>query len=121
MQEGKSTKMSERTEPAAPFKFTTVDLFGPYQVQDDAKKQVRLKVWGVVFCCMASRAIHTELVNSLATKVFSWLTKGLQRSGVIPGKSGRTQALISNEPVSEELCRFLDSLDKAGLAKFAPN
>ncbi len=36
----------ERTEPAAPFEFTSVDLFGPYQVKDDVKKRVTLKVWG---------------------------------------------------------------------------
>lgn len=28
----------ERTRPAAPFEFTAVDLFGPYQVRDDIKK-----------------------------------------------------------------------------------
>ncbi|KAL3973670.1 mitochondrial-processing peptidase subunit beta [Sarotherodon galilaeus] len=60
----------ERTQPALPFEFTTVDLFGPYQVKDDVKKRVMIKVWGVVFCCMASRAIHTELVNSLSTEGF---------------------------------------------------
>ena len=60
----------ERTEPAAPFEYTTVDLFGPYQVKDDVKKRVSLKVWGVVFCCMASRAIHTDLVNAQSTESF---------------------------------------------------
>ena len=53
----------ERTEPAAPFEYTSVDLFGPYQVKDDVRKRVTLEVWGVVFCCMASRAIHTELAD----------------------------------------------------------
>jgi len=47
---------TERTEPACPFEFTTVYLFGPYHVKDDIKKRTTLKVWGVVFCCMASRA-----------------------------------------------------------------
>lgn len=55
-QQVKGNLLPERTEPAAPFEFTYVDLFGPFQVT--------LKVWGVVFCCMASRAIHTELVNT---------------------------------------------------------
>lgn len=32
----------ERTEPSAPFEYTTVDLFGPYQVKDDVKKRVSL-------------------------------------------------------------------------------
>lgn len=49
----------ERTGPAAPFQFTTVDLFGPYHVKDDIKKRVTVKVWGIVFICMASRDIHT--------------------------------------------------------------
>lgn len=35
----------ERTRPAAPFEFTAVDLFGPYQVKDDVRKTVTMKVW----------------------------------------------------------------------------
>ena len=38
----------ERTGPAAPFEFTTMDLFGPYEVKDEVKKRTRLKVWGIV-------------------------------------------------------------------------
>lgn len=41
----------EWSEPAAPFEFTTLDLFGPYVVKDEVKKRVGLKVWGIVFCC----------------------------------------------------------------------
>lgn len=43
----------ERSRPAAPFQFTSVDLFGPYQVKDDVKRGVSMKVWGVLFCCQA--------------------------------------------------------------------
>ena len=60
----------ERTRPTAPFEFTAVDLFGPYQVKDDVRKRVTIKVWEVVFCCMASRAIHTELANTMSTESF---------------------------------------------------
>lgn len=60
----------ERSRPAAPFKYTLVDLFGPYQVKDDIKRRVSMKVWGVIFCCMASRAIHIDLVNSMSTESF---------------------------------------------------
>ncbi|KAI7792395.1 gag-pol fusion polyprotein [Triplophysa rosa] len=60
----------ERTRPAAQFEFTAVDLFGPYHVKDDVKKRVTMKVWGVVFCCMVSRAIHTDLVNTMSTESF---------------------------------------------------
>lgn len=44
----------EQITPARPFVFTTVDLFGPYEVKDEVRKKVRLKVWGIIFCCMAS-------------------------------------------------------------------
>lgn len=60
----------ERTRPAAPFEFTTVYMFGPYQVKDDVKSRVTVKVWGLAFSCMASRAIRTELANTLSTESF---------------------------------------------------
>lgn len=60
----------ERLRPAAPFEFTAMDLFGPYQVRDEVKKRVRLKVWGIVFSCMASRAIHADIVSDLSTEGF---------------------------------------------------
>lgn len=61
---------AERAEPAAPFEFTTLDLFGPYEVKDEVRKRVRLKVWGIVFCCMASRAIHTDIVSDQSAEGF---------------------------------------------------
>ena len=60
----------ELTGPAAPFEYTTVDLFGPYEVGDKVRKRVNLKVWGIVFCCMASRAIHTDVVSDQSSEVF---------------------------------------------------
>lgn len=41
---------------------------GPYQLNDDVRKRVTLKVWGSVFCYMASRAIHVELATTLSTE-----------------------------------------------------
>lgn len=61
---------SERITPANPFKYTTVDLFGPYEVKDEVRKKVKLKVWGIVFCCMASRAMHTDLVSDQSAEGF---------------------------------------------------
>lgn len=61
---------SERITPANPFEYTTVDLFGPYEVKDEVRKKVKLKVWGIVFCCMASRAMHTDLVSDQSAEGF---------------------------------------------------
>ncbi len=37
---------SERQSPSKPFEFTTVDLFGPYEVKDEVKKRTKLKGLG---------------------------------------------------------------------------
>ena len=111
----------ERTEPAAPFEYTTVDYFGPYQVKDDVKKRVSLKVWGVVFCCMASRAIHTELVNSQSTESFLF---AYQRFTALRGHPKKIWSdpgtnFVGAKPVLEEQYRFLANLDKATLEERA--
>ena len=111
----------ERTEPAAPFEYTSVDLFGPFQVNDDVKRRVTLKVWGVVFCCMASRAIHTELANSVSTEAF---LMAYQRFTAIRGHPRKIWSdpgtnFIGAKPALEELYRFLDSQNKAALEETA--
>lgn len=45
------------------FKNVGMDLFGPIIVTDGRRK---LKRWGVLFTCLATRAIHLELVHSLS-------------------------------------------------------
>ncbi|RXN14669.1 gag-pol fusion poly [Labeo rohita] len=111
----------ERTRPAAPFEFTAVDLFGPYQVRDDVKKRVTMKVWGVVFCCMASRAIHTELVNTMSTESF---LMAYQRFTAIRGHPKKIWSdpgtnFIGTKPVLEELYQFLNGLDRSAVGEVA--
>ncbi len=108
---------TERSEPARPFEFVTVDLFGPYEVKDQVKKKVRLKVWGVVFCCMASRAIHADIVGDqsaegflLAYKRFTALRGHPRKVWSDPGKN-----FVGAKPALKELYVFLDHLDKAQL------
>lgn len=60
----------ERSRPASPFQFISVDLFGPYLVRDNVRKRTSMKVWGIVFCCMVSRAIHVDLASSMSAESF---------------------------------------------------
>lgn len=60
----------ERVMPASPLEFTAIGLFSPFQVKDDIKRRVTMKVRGVVFCCMANRTIHEDLTNTLSTERF---------------------------------------------------
>ncbi|XP_073670277.1 uncharacterized protein [Paramisgurnus dabryanus] len=107
----------ERTRPAAPFEYTAVDLFGPYQVKDDVKKRVTMKVWGIVFCCMASRAIHTELVNTMSTESF---LMAYQRFTAIRGHPKKIWSdpgtnFVGAKSVLEELYTFLNGLDRSAV------
>lgn len=111
----------ERTEPAAPFKFTTVDLFGPYLVKDEVKKRVTMKVWGVVFCCMASRAIHTELASAMSTEAF---LLAYQKFSAVRGHPRKVWSdpgtnFIGAKPVLADLNQFLDSQNKGALEETA--
>ena len=53
----------ERFKPSPPFYNTSVDLFGPMYVKDVVKKRTQLKVYGVLFNCLASRAIYIDLAE----------------------------------------------------------
>ena len=51
-----------RLEPAPPFTYCVVDYFGPWLVKEGRKE---VKRYGALFTCMASRAVHLEVENSI--------------------------------------------------------
>ena len=57
----------ERMEPAPPFTYCAVDYFGPFHIKEGRKE---LKRYGVLFTCLACRAVHVETAASLSTDSF---------------------------------------------------
>lgn len=110
-----------RTSPAAPFEYTTLDLFGPYTVKSVVKGRTRRKIWGVVFSCMASRAVHADLVEDLSTDSF---LKTYQRFTALRGHpkklwSDQGTNFVGAKPALEELYSFLVGLNKEEIQRRA--
>ena len=56
-----------RTKIAPTFHSISLDLFGPITIRDTVKKRTHMKVWGVIFNCTVSRAIHLDLTADYST------------------------------------------------------
>ena len=57
----------ERLEIAPPFTYCCVDTFGPWIVKNARRNEKR---YGILFGCLASRAVHIEVAQSLSTDSF---------------------------------------------------
>ena len=58
------------TVPSPCFTHVSCDLFGPYLCRGMGNSIVRMKVWGVVFVCEATRAISVLAVSGYSTQQF---------------------------------------------------
>ena len=57
----------DRIQPSQPFSYCAVDYFGPWYIKEGRRE---LKRYGVLFTCLASRAVHLEVSNSMTTDSF---------------------------------------------------
>lgn len=65
--EQKMANLSSRVKPAPPFSYCAVDYFGTWHVKEGRRK---VKRYGALFTCLASRAIHIEVAHSMETDSF---------------------------------------------------
>lgn len=106
---------SKRITPANRFEYTTVNLFGPYEVKDEVRKKVKL--WGIVFCCMASRAMHTDFVRDQLAESFLLAYQRFTAPKGHPRKlwSDPGKNFVRARPALKELYMFLNRLERSML------
>jgi hypothetical protein len=64
-----------KTRLVSAFDVTGVDFFGPIQLTFSKKHPVELKIFGVIFSCMSTRACHLEVVFDATTSEFIYAVK----------------------------------------------
>ncbi|KXJ08734.1 hypothetical protein AC249_AIPGENE20872 [Exaiptasia diaphana] len=105
---------ADRLERAPPFSYSAVDYFGPWTIKEGRKE---LKRYGVLFTCMACRAIHLELANTLDTSSFIHaLRRFLSRRG--PIRQLRCDRGTNFVGSKNELSTLVQHLDKAKVGNF---
>ena len=101
----------ERITPSPPFTYSGVDYFGPFHIKQGRKD---LKRYGVLFTCLASRAVHIETADTLETDSFiNALRRFIARRGPVREiKSDRGTNIVGAE---RELKKALDELDHSAI------
>ncbi len=57
------------TQFAPPFDRTGIDFAGPFIIRrGNPRKPTKVKVYGVIFVCFVTRAVHLELFSDLTTQ-----------------------------------------------------
>ncbi|XP_031549049.1 uncharacterized protein LOC116286634 [Actinia tenebrosa] len=105
---------SERVDPSPPFTYSGMDVFGPFMVKEGRKE---LKRWGLIFTCLASRAIHLETLNTMSLESFiNALRRFIARRGKV--RQIRSDQGTNFVGAKNELVAALDELDREPIKQF---
>ena len=105
---------SDRLHPAPPFTYCAVDYFGPWYIKEGRKV---LKRYGVLFTCLASRAVHLEVAKTLETDSFiNVLRCFLARRG--PVRQLRSDQGTNLVGAKGELKETLEKMDNVEVQNF---
>ena len=104
----------ERVSPTAPFHYTGMDVFGPFYIKEGRKT---LKRYGLIFTCLAFRAVHLETLNSMEADSFiSALRRFINRRGKV--RELRSDQGTNFVGAKNELAAALQELDQARVKEF---
>ena len=103
----------ERITPSPPFTYSGVDYFGPFYIKQGRKD---VKRYGVLFTCLASRAVHIETADTLETDSFiNALRRFVARRG--PVREIRSDQGTNIVGAERELKKALDELDHSAIQR----
>lgn len=104
----------ERVTPSDPFTYCGADVFGPYLIKEGRKE---VKRYGCIFTCMASRAVHIEIINHMCTdSLIQALRRFVARRGQV--SSIHTDNGTNFVGAENELKKCLDELDHEKIQEF---
>ena len=103
----------EQITPSPPFTYSGVDYFGPFYIKQGRKD---VKRYGVLFTCLASRAVHIETADTLETDSFiNALRRFVARRGPVREiRSDQGTNIVGSE---RELKKALDELDHSAIQR----
>ena len=105
---------AERVEPSPPFTYSGMDVFGPFHIKEGRKE---LKRWGLIFTCLASRAIHLETLNAMSAESFiNALRRFIARRGKV--RQIRSDQGTNFVGAKNELAAAFQELDQETINQF---
>ena len=109
-----------RTQMLPPFTSVVMDLFGPQEIKDDVIKRgprKYKKVWGVVYSCASTRAVHLDVATDYSTEAVIHTVRRLMavRGNVRKITSDPGSQLVR---ASAELCEWRQGWNNDQLVRF---
>ena len=99
--------LKDRVNEAPPFTYCGVDLFGPFLVKE---RRSEMKRYGALFTCLASRAVHIEVVASMEMDSFIMAVRRViaRRGNIRTIRSDNGSNFIGAE---NDLCKVFNEMD----------
>ena len=107
----------ERLKPAPPWYTTAINLFGPYTIKDEVMKRTRSKAYGVLFNCLATRAVREDPAPDYSADKFLMVFRRFVSIRGYPSKmySDNGPQLVA---LSKELSKMTKEWDWVNLKAF---
>ena len=107
----------ERLKPAPAWDATALNFFSPFKVKDEVKKRMTGKAYGLIFNCLATRAVYVDVSPDYSSEKFLMALRRFISIRGYPLKlylDNRAQLVAANK----ELKKVVKDLDSRSLQQF---